>query len=494
MHDLGLIIYYAEDEGLRDIVVLNPEWLTKATSDVLEDDATRQAGGMLEHARLKTIWHDLAGGHAARYYPYFLRLMEKFDISYRLDGDETRSLVVQLVPYRRPALPWEPGSHLPPGIRTLRLVFRLSEPAPGLIPWLTVRHHRHSTGIYWRDGVFLRHRDKAYASEALLELHGETELALHVRAPSPDLYFNFLRESIEDLISRRWPGLEKPRLYIPCPGRKADGTPCPGMFPLEGVLRQREGGQRTVTCMECPAAPETSELLTGFSTPPLEAKVEKILEEVTSTHADVTIGNGLAAEIADTVRRVHRILSTEVTDCPRLFTFAPHRPSGSKRARLYQDHYRLTLWCEHPGYEHPWDKATYDLDVTKERLARIVPYAILVIRTLQLIIPLADAIAVGLEPVAKRDDLKSRLAVMEIAIAALPATAEARMEDALGPPTGQLTEAQGKAQRALRAILFERDPLGDFGGLRRVQAPSGDFLWVCDEHRPEYDPGLPIVR
>ena len=28
MHDLGLIIYYSDDEGLRGIVVLNPEWLT----------------------------------------------------------------------------------------------------------------------------------------------------------------------------------------------------------------------------------------------------------------------------------------------------------------------------------------------------------------------------------------------------------------------------------------------------------------------------------
>ena len=35
--------------------------------------------------------------------------MEKFDISYRLEGDETRSLVAQLVPLQRPVLPWQPG-------------------------------------------------------------------------------------------------------------------------------------------------------------------------------------------------------------------------------------------------------------------------------------------------------------------------------------------------------------------------------------------------
>ena len=40
-YDLGLIIYFAEDEGLRDIVVLNPEWLTRAISYVLVTRGTR---------------------------------------------------------------------------------------------------------------------------------------------------------------------------------------------------------------------------------------------------------------------------------------------------------------------------------------------------------------------------------------------------------------------------------------------------------------------
>jgi internalin A len=35
-------------------------------------------------------------------------------------------------------LPWQPGT--PP--RVLTLICRLAEPAPGLISWLTVRHHR----------------------------------------------------------------------------------------------------------------------------------------------------------------------------------------------------------------------------------------------------------------------------------------------------------------------------------------------------------------
>jgi internalin A len=58
MHDLGQIVYYGDDEGLRNFVVLDPEWLTKAISYVLEDEDTRRADGILEHAHLAEIWQN----------------------------------------------------------------------------------------------------------------------------------------------------------------------------------------------------------------------------------------------------------------------------------------------------------------------------------------------------------------------------------------------------------------------------------------------------
>jgi internalin A len=495
MHDLGLVIYYAEDEGLRDIVVLNPEWLTKAISYVLNDNPTRQAGGILDHARLREIWHDRQDGYDLRYHRYFLRLMEKFDISYRLDGDELHSLVAQLVPHQRPALPWQPGTQAPVGIRTLTLVCRLSESAPGLIPWLTVRHHRASIGANWRRGVFLRHPITAYASEALLELHRDNELALEVRAPSPDMYFNVLRDSIEDLITSRWPGLDY-RLLIPCPGKTASGSPCPGQFPLDGLLRQRQGGQITVACMDCPQVHEISALLTGFAMPsqPLAAELEQMHGQLAEIKTSITGIQSHAAEIAETVRRVQRVVSMEVTDCPRLFTLAPSRSALGRRARVHQHHYRLTLWCEHPGYWHPWEPASYDLDPPKEWFTRIAPYAILIVRTLQLIVPLAGAVAVASLPQGQQGNAQAHLQVMSTLVADLPSKAEREVaEDGLEEATGQLTAAEGQALRAIRTIVFEHDQLRAFGGLRRVQASSGDLLWVCADHYPHYDPGLPII-
>src|SRR5262249_20278999 len=105
LHELGHIIHYATDEGLRDVVVLQPEWLTKAISYVLEDRVTRDTGGVLQHDRLRGIWQRRDVAYPAALHPYFLRLMEKFDVCYRIE-DHAASLVAQLVPYEQPQLPW----------------------------------------------------------------------------------------------------------------------------------------------------------------------------------------------------------------------------------------------------------------------------------------------------------------------------------------------------------------------------------------------------
>jgi internalin A len=490
-HDLGHIIYYGDDDGLRDVVVLDPEWLTQAISYVLDDKATRRGGGVLDHARLRDIWqgeHDGGKGYPALYHPYFLRLMEKFDISYRLE-DQPASLVAQLVSYERPAdLPWQLETPAPVGTRVLSMECRLSEPAPGLIPLLTVRHHRASTGSHWWRGVFLRHPIAAYKSEALLELRGDGELAFEVRAPSPDLYFNELRGSIEELIARRWPGLQYD-LLVPCPSTAAGGSRCAGRFSLADLLALREGGQfSTIPCMKCRHGLSLSALLTGFTAP------DQFRGQLDRIEGAVGRLEGHAAQNADAIRRILGAVSAEVSDCPRLFTILPDHPSAGRRVRVYQQHYRLTLWCEHPGYWHPWPRASYPLDVSKDWFAKIAPYAALVVRALQLAVPFGVNLASVVLPPDQLARVQADLQVMNTLIADMPGKPGQNLAGtAMDQAAGDLTPAGGEALRALRVVLFQRDKLQAFGGLRRVQAPSGDFAWVCAEHYPEYDPGLPVL-
>ena len=495
LHDLGQIIYYGEDEGLKDIVVLKPEWLTKAISYVLEDKETRRADGVLNHLRLREIWQDKAdgSGYPVKYHRYFLRLMEKFDVSYRLEDHENSSLVAQLVPHDRPNLPWDTGTAPPSAIRTLAMICQLSDPAPGLIAWLTVRQYRASTGMYWRSGVFLRHPNAAYASEALMEQRSPGELTVEVRAPSPDLFFNVLRDSVEHLISTRWPGLSY-QLFIPCPTRAADGMACQGKFPLDGLLRWREKGLTKYQCLDCVTEHDVSGLLTGFtlSNVPLQPELERMHRQIATVASGVDRLERQAAETAQSVRSVLRVVSTEVTDCPRLFTLSREtRPL----LRFYRRRrYRLVLWCEHPGQWHPWPSASYSVDHSWAWLVRIGPYMGLVFKTLRLVVPVAASVAGVMLSPEQLKAAQQELDLMQTVVKELPSQAlggESDFDDS--DVAGQLTHAEGQALRAVRVWLFGHDYKRAFGGLRRVVSPSGDFLWVCSQHHYDYDPGLPNI-
>jgi internalin A len=237
-------------------------------------------------------------------------------------------------------------------------------------------------------------------------------------------------------------------------------------------------------------------LLTGFtvSDKSLGAQLEQMHDKLTRIETGVIRVEGRAAEIADSMRRVLLIVSAEVTDCPRLFTLVPERPSGAKRVRVDRNRYSLTLWCEHPGYWHPWVPATYELDYPAAWFTQISPYARLICKTLQLVVPIAGSMADVLLPPHQSARAQNDLKLMSTLVADLPVPPARELAGAgIGGETGRLTAGEGEALRAIREILFEHDQLRSFGGMRRVLGASGDFLWVCPDHYSEYDPGLPTV-
>lgn len=496
LHDLGRIVYYGKDDALRDIVVLNPEWLTKAISCVLDDKATRDASGVLDHKRLKDIWRNQSGedGYPARHYPYFLRLMEKFDVSYRIGEDQGSSLVAQLVPYERPELPWDSRTPTRTGIRALGFICRFNAPAPGLIAWLTVRQHRASTGLHWRRGVFLKHPISMYASEALLELKSPTELSVEVRAPSPDFFFNVLRDAVESLIEDRWPGIDF-SLYIPCPTRQVDGAMCTARFPLEGLMLYRERGHTTYSCLQCQTEHDVSRLLTGFPAydTPLQSRLDNLHRQISKIAGRVDELQYHSADTAQSVRLLLGMAAEEVTDCPRLFTLT-RRPARhmQRLVRSYRREYRLVLWCEHPGFPHPWFRASYDITSVKDWLVNVADYAVLVFKTLRVVVPIALTTEILVDAEFLKE-AQEEIELMKSLVEELPNEITTDPEDSAVASPGQLTRVHAAAARAFRVFMFRRDPYHVFGGLRRYIGSSGEPLWICSAHAKEYDPGLPNI-
>lgn len=400
MHDLGYIIYYGDDEKLKDDVVLNPEWLTKAIGFVLEDRTTQEMSGILPDSRLRDVWLDHSFQNEDRYqpeiYPFFLRLMEKYDVSYRLE-DGTASLIAQHVPQvRPPALPWFPEESPDPNRRRIAMVCVMEEEPTGIVPWMIVRTHDYAyeqrcqdnkvRRLHWQKGMFLRNKNHG---EALLELRGR-EFHMYTEAIWPEYFTSVLQRTLDKLIQDTWPGLKDRYFFaVPCQAHPKDKA-CSGRFDI-GALRQfLEEGDSTIRCQVCRTRQDIVELLYGFEEEDTREQLTRIETQIKDGFAAIQENlQEFESRVANYFMAMLQAIASESKEGPRLFTIEP--VDGTWR-RLTKKRYRLHLWCEYEEDIHPVTdpgKGVYEFEADRDWVIKAAPYINLVARILKTVTSVA---------------------------------------------------------------------------------------------------------
>jgi len=493
MHDLGYIVHYADDEKLRDDVVLKPEWLTKAIGFVLENRATAEREGILPDGELYKVWHDHAFADEPRYdpeiYPFFLRLMEKYDVCYRLpEGDA--SLVAQHVPQIRPELPWLPEEEPKENQRRLGMVCVMDETPPGLVPWMIVRTHdyaypvgKHS--LHWQKGMFLRNDRHG---EAMLELRGR-EFHMYSEAVWPDYFMNVLRQTLDKLIKDNWPGLEgRYSFTVPCKNNS-----CEGRFEIAALHEFLKDGDETIRCQRCRDRQNIIELLYGFEDYDVRDSIDKL--QHTIEHGFANMGDEferIRSQIANNFLNTVKAMANEAKNGPRLFTIEPVDGSW----QWINKKYKLHLWCEAEDCQHPvYDGlGVYEFKITREWIAQIAPYANFIVGVMKTLLPMVAPSVNVLFGVGSFDqwEHKNHLNLMQAAIKnVLPE--RFRVNDPGHLKDGVLTDLERSSILALHGFLRDVDPNQERIGLYRVPTYTGDFTWVCRKHYDMMQPNIPDI-
>jgi internalin A len=289
--------------------------------------------------------------------------------------------------------------------------------------------------------------------------------------------FNVIRDSIEELLARRWPGIRY-TLYVPC----GNGE-CKGNFKLRALIEHAKRGLNEHHCDECFSPRPVNQLLLGYYGPTdILERLGNIEQEISQARSDLDIVKTFGSDL----RLIKRVLSTEVIDCPRLFTIRPDDVRQWDRARFWQSRWRLCLWCEEHRMEHPIEPA-YVFAQPREWFQTALPYVRLVTRTLSLAVPIA-AEAVG---VAAGGLMGSRRSELELTKAIL--AVGGNLPESAGTSEFSATSAEAASLRMFREFLFELDPHKGFAGLRQVTTAAGERLYVCEEHFKAYNPGLPAM-
>ena len=522
MHDLGYIVHYGSDEHLKDNVVLQPEWLTKAIGFVLEDSVTRDSDGILQDSRLRSVWQDHAFPGEPQYdpslYPFFLRLMQKFDVCYRLPSGDG-SLVSQHVSQIRPELPWLPETMMPAHLSRIAMVCSMDEDPPGLVPWMIVRTHDYAveetnnqTGtvrrLHWQKGMFLR--DGNYG-EALLEQSG-LDFNIYVQAEWPDYFMNVVQHTVSTLISDNWPGLKGHYHWlVPC-RETVKGKHCNGRFSIDALRSYRSQGERYYPCQVCFKRQSIDELLLGIADSVRDKHSDVVFIEdgvmdnvneqfselrrhidsqMRGLRAEIT--GEIASRIANYVMALMHAIANEAKDGPRLFTLTDETSGeGAAPKRLLRRGLRLQLWCEAEGCQHPVcdGGGIYTFERPHEWVVKTAPYTKWVVALLKTCLPVAGPAVDAFfgKDTARGWKLADRVAATEALMREVPSPDEVNV---LRETQGFMNEKERSGLLALHALLKDLDPHQERLGVTRVATYTGDYRWLCEKHLRAWEPRIP---
>ncbi|MEJ2229538.1 MAG: COR domain-containing protein, partial [Alphaproteobacteria bacterium] len=297
----GRLVNYGFDEKLRDVVVLNAEWLMKAFAAVRRDRCVpdeaanalpeterpaRYRAGFLHRDRLPLIWQD----YPKDKHDLLLRLMIRHGLSYKITEDEW--LVPELVPCEQPDLPWDDlnGDHNDavnefsqmPLVQYCQFGTEYDDEhdldiIPGLMAVITQRssYYFSKRDWFWQEGLFLRHPTDG--TEALITLPRARQLRIETRGRYPGDLMTAMRNVIEEVIHERWPAAKQSKkpLYkfeVPCPEEDCEAKH------LVSTLRKIENDKGAGALVTCTEGHEhsVSQLLRGLRPPEAPEWADKL--------------------------------------------------------------------------------------------------------------------------------------------------------------------------------------------------------------------------
>ncbi|MFN8413766.1 MAG: COR domain-containing protein [Anaerolineales bacterium] len=515
-HRLGHLTHYENDPALRDIVILRPDWLASAMSYVLDDEETRKAHGLVDFSRLGHLWDDSTRPTETRYpatlHHIFLRLMERFDLSYRVAGlskDEDSnpiSLIAQLVPDTTPkeedfTKAWAPK--LASGDIQQTQICRIvdaqngqSANAEGLFFQLIVRLHKYSLGrihyndsVHWQRGLIL---DANYNGRALLR-HIGNDVHITVRAAYPEYFLGSLTSEVKFLVESFWEGL-RCEITVPC----LNPSPCKGLFEVSKLIEIKREGQPKYPCPICNSWQNIDSLLRNAPVAAQPVPLESLLKEFAQVKDTLNEVNDTTKRILSQADKQYadfiQLFTDEAKEGPRLFSLFPLDGNKFNPQTWVREKFRLVLWCEHSRLPLPvlndgnMQKGVYDFEFDREWFKQAAPYLKFVTGTLSLVLPVASS-ALKVTKDAATQSLQDKIGFGKEVIDAIAGTGTAFAEimgatDSINLKHGVRTRAENATLRELHALLKAKDP--GYGGLVRVMNKRQEFLWVHEKYASEY--------
>ncbi len=200
-HDLGVILHFKDDMDLKDIVILNHQWITKGVYKILDDKKVIEQKGKFSYDDIKRIWSSEEHKNKTR---ELISLMKnkKFDLCFELESGEY--LAPRLLPVDEIDHDWDTNP-----INTKFEIHYKFMPK-GIVARLIVKLNKDILqDKYWRSGVLLEYentkaiiKEKYFENKITIELSGDNkkEFLAIIRKTLNDIHRDFNKLKVEEMV------------------------------------------------------------------------------------------------------------------------------------------------------------------------------------------------------------------------------------------------------------------------------------------------------
>jgi Protein tyrosine and serine/threonine kinase/C-terminal of Roc, COR, domain len=233
LNDLSVLVYFRDVS--RDVVVIDPQWITQMFATIVSMKANFAKGGILKKSTLPQLWR--APRHPPALHAYMLKLLKKFEVVYELNDDD---LFIPCLLSNSPkqevlAAEWE-RSRSAPAEQELCFgrCYKFQFVPLGFMGRLIVRFLNTfdwTPSYYWQHGIILVKPEHRLRVTLDPNTH---ELVLFVRGPDAGKHLLALLESIDTFVED-WLQVQV-QVSVPCTRSLAGPLPLPyPRFPLKEI-------------------------------------------------------------------------------------------------------------------------------------------------------------------------------------------------------------------------------------------------------------------
>jgi GTPase SAR1 family protein/class 3 adenylate cyclase len=196
LHRIGTVIYFGNNEKLKDWIITNPNWIREAFANVIDAETVQENGGKLTPSLQKSIWKNhiegLADAQAQKIKDKFIELMLAYEFCYEQNKNY---IVPACLPSCVPTFP----ENLCTFDYEIHLAYAQFLPA-GIVNRLMIKNRgllaQDSEGeaLKWKNGFVMR-SGNAFAE--VTEDWKSKKVIIRIKTNKPTEIFNLLQQQIE---------------------------------------------------------------------------------------------------------------------------------------------------------------------------------------------------------------------------------------------------------------------------------------------------------